>query len=504
MSTTPAFRSLWIGRNKRLLRTHVAKTIKPYKSRNRSQSTPKDHAPHVCSVIIQMSKSTKHCCCANADAPSTVVSGMLISITPCFQPTPPPPPREERPLPSSKTTVPVKKPPPSSGRPMPKSFVKSNAPPMIGANNPTPPASTLPTPTPTTPAHPQSAQPPVLPAPLEPVPARTISKHPPQKPAQEGSPPKQARHKHFPTGTSPPPRSPKDPPAELAPLVKPANHFLLLPNDLHLLGQAPTWAAPAEVVGPSWWETYSGRPPRDPQRNPQWSEKYFHDHVEWGTSKQHMKLQQPRNYDFRVRPTEVPKWQRPWFSTWPSLRGKSSLKTTLRVNSREMTTFAKSCNEREMQRPWNDKLETAQLRQNLRQISRRFVVVVVSSAFWKSLIEEYSPPRSVNRERNSPATWTARVGHASLRQTSKFRREAFMHCLHWQSPSIPLPTCYVQHWNRETKLGSARKENGERRHRKPDFTWYPKGVPHLQLNLKQIKTFASEGGCQKAQDVHKL
>ena len=30
----------------------------------------------------------------------------------------------------------------------------------------------------------------------------------------------------------------------------------------------------------------------------------------------------------------------------------------LRVNSREMTTFAESCNDREMQRPWNDKLET--------------------------------------------------------------------------------------------------------------------------------------------------
>ena len=51
----------------------------------------------------------------------------------------------------------------------------------------------------------------------------------------------------------------------------------------------------------------------------------------------------------------------------------------LRVNSREMTTFAESCNDREMQRPWNDKLETAHLLQLLRQMLRRFVAVVVSS-----------------------------------------------------------------------------------------------------------------------------
>ena len=57
----------------------------------------------------------------------------------------------------------------------------------------------------------------------------------------------------------------------------------------------------------------------------------------------------------------------------------------LRVNSREMTTFAASCNDREMQRPRSDKLETAQLLQNLRKILCRFMAVVVSSAFWKSL-----------------------------------------------------------------------------------------------------------------------
>ena len=71
-------------------------------------------------------------------------------------------------------------------------------------------------------------------------------------------------------------------------------------------------------------------------------------------------------------------------------RQKTALTTTaklqqLRVNNREMTTFAESCNDREMQWPWNDKLETAQLRQNMRQILRSFVAVVVSSAFWKSL-----------------------------------------------------------------------------------------------------------------------
>ena len=53
----------------------------------------------------------------------------------------------------------------------------------------------------------------------------------------------------------------------------------------------------------------------------------------------------------------------------------------LRVNSHEMTTFAESCNDRDMQRPRSDKLETAQLLQNLCKMLRRFMAVVVSSAF---------------------------------------------------------------------------------------------------------------------------
>ena len=58
----------------------------------------------------------------------------------------------------------------------------------------------------------------------------------------------------------------------------------------------------------------------------------------------------------------------------------------LRANSREMTTFAESCNDREMQGPWSDKLETADWQQNVHEILRRFMAVVVSSAFRKSLI----------------------------------------------------------------------------------------------------------------------
>ena len=50
-----------------------------------------------------------------------------------------------------------------------------------------------------------------------------------------------------------------------------------------------------------------------------------------------------------------------------------------------MTTFAESCNDREMQRPRSDKLETAQLLQILRKVLRRFMAVFVSSAFCKSL-----------------------------------------------------------------------------------------------------------------------
>ena len=52
----------------------------------------------------------------------------------------------------------------------------------------------------------------------------------------------------------------------------------------------------------------------------------------------------------------------------------------LRANSREMRSFAESCNDREMQRPRSDKLETAQSLQNMHEILRRFVAVVVSSA----------------------------------------------------------------------------------------------------------------------------
>ena len=124
------------------------------------------------------------------------------------------------------------------------------------------------------------------------------------------------------------------------------------------------------------------------------------------TSKQHMKLQQPRNYDFRVSQFDPPRSQsgndhetttkvamtvkRRLLHLAIIERQIITLTTTakpqqLRVNSREMTTFAASCNDREMQRPRGDKFETAQLLQILRKILCRFMAVVVSSAFWKSL-----------------------------------------------------------------------------------------------------------------------
>ena len=127
----------------------------------------------------------------------------------------------------------------------------------------------------------------------------------------------------------------------------------------------------------------------------------------WGTSKQHMKLQQPRNYDFWASQFDPPRCQ-----SGNDRETTTKVATTvkrrllhlaiieaqmitltataklqqLRVNSREMTTFAASCNDREMQRPRSDKLETAQLLQILHKILCRFMAVVVSSAFWKSLI----------------------------------------------------------------------------------------------------------------------
>ena len=115
----------------------------------------------------------------------------------------------------------------------------------------------------------------------------------------------------------------------------------------------------------------------------------------WGTSKQHMKLQQPRNYDFRVSQFDPPRSRsgndrEATFPPGHRWEANITLTTTaklqqLRVNSREMTTSAESCNDREMQRLRSDKLETAQLLQILRKILGRFMAVVVSSAFWKSL-----------------------------------------------------------------------------------------------------------------------
>ena len=56
-----------------------------------------------------------------------------------------------------------------------------------------------------------------------------------------------------------------------------------------------------------------------------------------------------------------------------------------RANSCELTTFVESCNDRQMQRPRSDKLDTAQSLQNVREIWHRFMAVAVFSAFRKSL-----------------------------------------------------------------------------------------------------------------------
>ena len=114
----------------------------------------------------------------------------------------------------------------------------------------------------------------------------------------------------------------------------------------------------------------------------------------WGTSKQHMKLQQPRNYDFRVSQFNPARFQggndREMTTSPPGhhWQARVALTTTAKLqqlgaNSRDM----KSCNNRKTQRPWSDKLETAQSLQNVHEILRCFMAVVVStwSAFWKSL-----------------------------------------------------------------------------------------------------------------------
>ena len=80
--------------------------------------------------------------------------------------------------------------------------------------------------------------------------------------------------------------------------------------------------------------------------------------LRWGTSKQHMKLQQPRNYDFRASQFDPPRSQsgndRETTTSPPGHHWEANVALTttaklqqLRVNSREMTTFAESCSDRE-------------------------------------------------------------------------------------------------------------------------------------------------------------
>ena len=80
-----------------------------------------------------------------------------------------------------------------------------------------------------------------------------------------------------------------------------------------------------------------------------WGE--FHIFSSWGTSKQHMKLQQPRNHDFRVSQFDPPRSQSsndretttsPPGHLWEVLRGKCCTH-----NDRQTTTIAS-------QQPWND------------------------------------------------------------------------------------------------------------------------------------------------------
>ena len=47
----------------------------------------------------------------------------------------------------------------------------------------------------------------------------------------------------------------------------------------------------------------------------------------------------------------------------------------LRANNREIRTFVESCDDREMQRPWNDKSEAQQLPHELHEILRRFMML---------------------------------------------------------------------------------------------------------------------------------
>ena len=139
----------------------------------------------------------------------------------------------------------------------------------------------------------------------------------------------------------------------------------------------------------------------------------------WGTSKQHMTLQQPRNYDFQVSPLNLPRSQsgndREMTTSPPSHHREANivLRTTgklqqLRANNREMTTLQKhattaKCNDRETtsQRPQQSPPEW-------HEILRCFVAVDVSSAFRKSLTYSF-PYRQAYRSRASTQSRGQRV-----------------------------------------------------------------------------------------------
>ena len=95
----------------------------------------------------------------------------------------------------------------------------------------------------------------------------------------------------------------------------------------------------------------------------------------WGNPKQHMKLQQPRNYDF-------------WMLQFNLLGSQGG-------NSREMTTsppghhleviVALTTAAKLQQVRANSREMTSQKLNEEHEILRRFMAVVVSSAFWASL-----------------------------------------------------------------------------------------------------------------------
>ena len=131
----------------------------------------------------------------------------------------------------------------------------------------------------------------------------------------------------------------------------------------------------------------------------------------WGTSKQPMKLQQPRNYDFEVSQLNLLRSpsgnDRDMLTSPPGHHWEAVVVLTttaklqqLRANNRETTTFCRILQQPQDAMTVKRRVRTEQSLQHVHEIPRCFMAVVGSSAFRKSSILS----KHVNTWTRIPAT----------------------------------------------------------------------------------------------------